>query len=321
MNQGFKIISGSFFDGVAVDIPSNNWTREIWRLQLEEMMRTGMDTGIMIRVGWNDSAMYDSPVMRTTLHEEDDLVEFLLTEADRIGMKMYVGLFDTYKYWPLNDWENEVAINERLIEELWERYGHHRSFYGWYISHEGDMKYHQHMIWRPLMLKAKSLDASKKILISPRYAGPKYHNPKMTPELHVKHFRYIFDQVGELVDAAAFMDGHVDFRDLPDYLETTSKLCAEYNISFWSNLETFDRDMPWRFPPLEWSKMRFKLEAAQPWAEKIITFEAPHFLSPYSMFPSAHGLYHRYLEYLADKHRITFKEGEVPCLKNTEFSH
>ncbi len=308
MNVPFKIVSGSFLDGVASDIPSNNWTREVWRKQLTDMKRIGMDTCIMIRVGWGDSAMYKSPVMRTTLYEEDDLVEFWLAEADRIGLKMYVGLFDTNDFWRVNDWENEIDVNLKLIEELWARYGHHPSFYGWYISHEGDMKFHQHLIWKPLMLKAKSYDSTKRILISPRYAGKKYGQSFMTPELHVKHFRYIYDQVGELIDEAAFMDGHVDFRELPEYLEATSKLSAEYNVAFWSNLETFDRDMPWRFPPIEWQKMQFKLEAAQQWAEKIITFEAPHFLSPYSLFPSAHGLYDRYLTYLTAKHNINFTE-------------
>ncbi len=296
--SAFKIVSGSFLDGIACDIPSNNWTRDVWSRQLEDMMRIGMDTAILIRVGWSDSAMYNSPVMKTTIYEEEDLVEFLLAEGDRLGMKFYMGLFDTHRHWLMNDWDNEIGVNLRLIEELWERYGRHSSFYGWYMSHEGDMHYYQHMIWKPLILKAKSYDAAKRILISPRYAGKKYNQPAMTPEIHVKHFRHVYDQVGELIDEAAFMDGHVDFRELPEYLEATAKLSAEYDIAFWSNLETFDRDMPWRFPPLEWQKMQFKLEAAQPWAEKIITFEAPHFLSPYSMFPSAHGLYNRYLNYL-----------------------
>ena len=300
--NGFKIISGTFLDGIASDIPSNNWTSTQWAEQFDIMKDMGIDTVLIIRVGYCDSSMYNSSVMNTTLYEENDLVEIFLSEADRTGINMFIGMFDTGTYWLKNDWEVEVEINSRLIEEIWQRYKHHKSFYGWYMSHEGDMKFHQEKIWKPLIKKAKSYDSNKKILISPRYAGIKYE-PRfaVTPELHYKHFNYIFGELTGLVDIAAFMDGHVDFCDLESFAKVTRKVCDEHNVSFWSNLETFDRDMPWRFPPIEWMKMRHKLEIVQPYVDKIITFEAPHFLSPLSMFPSAGNLYKRYLRYIENK--------------------
>ncbi len=51
--------------------------------------------------------------------------------------------------------------------------------------------------------------------------------------------------------------------------------------------------------------MRFKLETIQPYVEKIITFEAPHFLSPNPLFPSARKLHERYCGYLAELDRQT----------------
>lgn len=293
------VITGTFIDGIACDIPSNNWTREVWRTELEDEKELGIDTLIIIRTGWQDSAMYDSPVMRCLLHDPEDLLEFLLAEADRLELKVYIGLFDTGKFWMLNDWESEVAVNLRLIDELEARYLHHPSFYGWYLSHEGDMKFHQEKIWHPLARKMRTDTPDKKIMISPRYAGKKYE-PRfaVTPELHVKHFRYIYEQLEGLIDHAAFMDGHVDFRELPDFLAATRTVCDEYGIDFWSNLETFDRDMPWHFPAIEWTKMRFKLEAAQPHVSKIVTFEAPHFLSRHSCYPAAGRLRECYREYL-----------------------
>jgi hypothetical protein len=101
-----------------------------------------------------------------------------------------------------------------------------------------------------------------------------------------------------LIDAFAFMDGHVDFRELESFVKATHEVFEKHGVAYWSNLETFDRDMPWRFPPIEWMKMKHKLEVVQPYVEKIITFEAPHFLSPYSMFPSAANLYQRYMDYI-----------------------
>jgi hypothetical protein len=55
--------------------------------------------------------------------------------------------------------------------------------------------------------------------------------------------------------------------------------------------------MPIKFPPADWRYLRFKLETAAQIAEKIITFEFPHFVSPFSCYPSAHNLFERYVTY------------------------
>lgn len=294
-----KIVTGTFLDGVCSDIPSNNWGAGEWAKQFDVMKAMGMDTVVIIRVGWCDSAMYRSAAMNTTLYQEPDLVETMFREADRTRMKVYLGMYDSGRYWLVNDWEAEVSLNERVIEELWDRYRAHSSFHGWYLSHEGDTRYHPTRIWKPLCRKAKSYDATKKILASPRYWGIKYCGPgetPLTPEQHQRHFDMIWTEMEGLVNHAAFMDGHVHFRELPSFVQATHEVCKKHGVEFWSNLETFDRDMPWRFPPIEWMKLRHKLEVVQPYVEKVITFEAPHFLSPLSMFPSARTLYDRYCE-------------------------
>ena len=35
-NKKFLPLSGTFIDGVASDIPANNWTRAIWKKELAE---------------------------------------------------------------------------------------------------------------------------------------------------------------------------------------------------------------------------------------------------------------------------------------------
>ncbi|MFH1476230.1 MAG: DUF4434 domain-containing protein [Verrucomicrobiota bacterium] len=309
----FKIITGSFISAVACGIESQNWGRNDWRRQFDVMQAMGMDTVVIIRVGEVDSAMYKSKVMNTTIYEEDDLVELMFNEADRTGLKLYLGLYDTEYHWQRNDWDAEVAINKRLIEELWDKHKHHKSFYGWYITHEGMMEQHMPKIWKPLIQKIKTYDSKKKILVSPRYGGEKWYRGDssklcLTPELHYKHFDYIFGEMDGLIDYAAFMDGHTAFKSLAGFVEATHKICKRHKVGFWSNLEAFDRDQQnMRFPPIEWMKMRFKLEVVQPYVEKIIAFEASKFLSPYSMFISARNLYERYLEYIDKKGRFKIR--------------
>lgn len=299
----FKAITGTFVDGLATDVPSNNWNFEQWGRQFDNFKESGFDTVIIIRIGWNDSAMYKSEVMKTTLYEDDDLIEIMLRAAERAGINLYIGLYDTHKYWRVNDWENEVAVNRELIHEINERYSKFPAFKGWYMSHEGSMHFHQTKIWKPLVQEIKKFDTKRPILVSPRYHGRKFSPDfPISPAIHARHFDHILTEMEGLIDAYAFMDGHVDFSDLESFVKSTAEVFAKHEIAFWSNLETFDRDMPWKFPPIEWMKLRHKLEIVQPYVEKIITFEAPHFLSPYSMFPSAGNLYKRYIDYI-QKHK------------------
>lgn len=298
----FLPISGTFIDGICADIPSNNWQREDWALQFDTFKQDNIDTVIIIRVGFADSAMYKSEVMKTTLYDDEDLVEILLKEAERVGINLYIGLYDTHYYWAFNDWDNEVAINKELIYELYERYNKFSAFKGWYMCHECSLHTHSPKVWQPLCETIRSLDKERPIITSPRYHGPKA-DPKwpVPPDVHVKHFDYILNEMQGLISAYAFMDGHVHFKMLPEYVKVTSELFQKHNISFWSNLETFDRDMPWKFPPIEWNKFRYKLETVQPYVDKIISFELPHFLSPYSMWPSARNLHKKYISYLKNK--------------------
>ena len=66
----------------------------------------------------------------------------------------------------------------------------------------------------------------------------------------------------------------------------------------WTNAESFDRDMPIKFLPIKFEKLRLKLEAARVAGyDKAITFEFSHFMSPQSSYTQAHHLYNRYQEY------------------------
>ena len=61
---------------------------------------------------------------------------------------------------------------------------------------------------------------------------------------------------------------------------------------------SFDRDMPIKFLPIKFDKLRMKLEAAaRQKYDKAITFEFSHFMSPQSAYLQAGHLYDRYKEY------------------------
>ena len=300
--MAFVPITGTFLDGISCDIPSNNWTPDIWEREFARYRDNGIDEAYIIRVGWGDSMMYASKVMQCTLCPEMDMVQLFLDLGAKYNVRIYMGLFDTRKYWPQNDWPSEVSVNTELIHELNERYGKHPAFYGWYMSHEGSMSFHQTQIWKPLCREIKKFDTKRPIMVSPRYAGKKWSKEyPISPKVHCQHFDYILNEMEGLIDIYAPMDGHVPFNELDSYMEGMAEVLKKYGARYWSNLETFDRDMPWKFPPIEFAKLKYKLEVAEKYVEKIISFELPHFMSPDSCYPAAQHLYNRYMAYAAKR--------------------
>ncbi len=86
--------------------------------------------------GYHGKAYYPSKLFtgRMPIATPDPL-EAILSEADRLGMQVMpgVGMYAFFDYTKGSlDWHKQVAA------ELWERYGHHPSFYGWYVSEEKD---------------------------------------------------------------------------------------------------------------------------------------------------------------------------------------
>jgi len=103
----------------------------------------------------------------------------------------------------------------------------------------------------------------------------------------------------------AFQDGHVDYDELGEFLSINKQLCDQYDMECWTNSETFDRDMPIKFLPIKWDKLKLKLDiAASAGIENAITFEFSHFMSPQSAYLQAGHLYNRYKSYLESSSNI-----------------
>lgn len=293
-------ITGTFLDEITHDIPAQNWGHKEWLAEFDVMQSIGIDTVIIIRAGYKQSVIFPSKVIHAFLVNEDDLARLFLEAAAAREMKLFFGIYDSGLYWVNNDWQKEVAINKEFINEVLDRYGHYKSFYGWYLTHEvshGEKNYIKLATAIGEYCKLQTPD--KPTLISPYYHGEKInsHN-SITVAEHEKIWGEIFSEISGVVDICAFQDGHVHYDELETWTQATRRIADEAGMKIWSNCESFDRDMPFKFPPIDWRKMKSKLLATYKYVEKIITFEFSHFMSPHSMWPSAGNLFKHYQEFI-----------------------
>lgn len=309
-------IRATFLDEVSWDIPHQNWGVKEWNRDFRAMKAIGIDTVVMIRSGlgrWIASPFESILKTEEVYYPPVDLTEMFLTLADRHGMAFYFGMYDSGKYWIEGSFQKEIDLNLRLIDEVWAKYGHHASFRGWYLSQEVSRRTkNMSKIYAEVGKHAKAVSGNLTTLVSPYIHGVKTDqvmagDKAITVKEHEHEWNEILTNVEGAVDILAFQDGQVDYHELPGYLEVNKKLADAHGMRCWTNIESFDRDMPIRFLPIKWEKLLLKLEAARKAGmENAITFEFSHFMSPHSCYSQAAGLYERYREHFKDRSQGNF---------------
>ena len=85
--------------------------------------------------GYHGRAYYPSKLFpeRMPIAAEDP-IEAIFSEADKLGMQVCpgIGMYAWFDYSA-----DSLAWHIKVAEEVWERYGHHPSFYAWKVAEEG----------------------------------------------------------------------------------------------------------------------------------------------------------------------------------------
>jgi len=310
INNALKI-TGTFLDEISHDIPHQNWGEKEWDMDFRNMKAIGIDTVILIRSGYRKFITYPSPYLlkKGCYMPSTDLLDMFLRLAQRYDMTFYFGLYDSGEYWDTGNLFHEIEHNKYVIEEVWKHYGErYNSFGGWYISGEISRKTKGAIdAFASLGKQCKEISGGLPTFISPWIDGKKAvmtasamltKDESVSVQQHEREWEEIFDGIKNSVDACAFQDGHISYDELDAFFEVNKKLADKYGLKCWTNAETFYRDMPVKFLPIKFDKLRMKLEAAKRAGyEKGITFEFSHFMSPQSAYLQAGHLYNRYKEY------------------------
>jgi len=115
------------------------------------MRSAGIDTIVLVSVGHvrtdtrdvsgyslaPDGLLYPSGLVPAGKRPSRDLLETILSLADRSGMKVYLGSLQTAADWTDGtEFAALRAYNRRVATEVIRRYGRHSSLRGWYFAQE-----------------------------------------------------------------------------------------------------------------------------------------------------------------------------------------
>ena len=303
------VVRGGFaqiFTGMVSTVSEMN-SEYSWYLQLKGMKDLGMEYLVLSGAAdYNDKKTLlktgrtvDAGYKYEQVYGCTDVYEAILNAADELDMDVYMGTISGV------DFASPVAkidlINgvihdsEYVIRDLFEQYGHHKSFVGYYLVDEQCdywMTYANGVKYGRMVYKAQSdlireLDPDAKVMIAPAIwrsgvytsAGSAMYNmikPEKEGERPVVDIVAAQDCLGrtnELYVTDAVFD------EYGKYCEEWAKNVRKAGAEFWHDAEVFEQTYTYkRYDELVRS---FGYEAKL--SGSIIVFDIPHYLSPFPL--------------------------------------
>ncbi len=223
-------------------------TDEGWKQQVYSMHKIGITSILIQNVfdsphyvnqhsmtadTYDGKAFYDSRLYpdRMPLSCEDP-IEAILSAADECGMAVFpgVGMYAWFDFSPESlEWHKRVTV------ELNERYGHHPSFYGWYVSEEimGALYYGYDPVpdenyrdiqdfFRAYKAFVHELTPTKPVALAPNNIHMHWYR---------EQWRGILQNVDILIPFA--------FARSENNISEIAGMCAETGTHFWVDMEIF----------------------------------------------------------------------------------
>lgn len=149
-NRHIKPIMGSWFEFTHSFAPEGKYwnpvlpqfTEQQWKDKIKEIHEAGLEYLVLMAIANDGKTFYPSKLQPRYDYVCQDPLEAVLSAADECGIKFFV----SNDFW--SDWRNghnmmtdaEVAkLREKGMNEVAEKYAHHKSFYGWYYPNESGL--------------------------------------------------------------------------------------------------------------------------------------------------------------------------------------
>ncbi|MFD0696454.1 DUF4434 domain-containing protein [Paenibacillus sp. GCM10027628] len=308
-NTNILPISGTWFDfhhpnpyeGDYWNSTTDQFTAGDWELKISEMVDAGMDTLILMSVALHGKTFYPSDVIkyRWNLICPDPL-EAVLKVADRLDVAVFIGLgfFNTPILHTFGSDGDKTTLRYDVAVELSERYGHHRSFKGWYFPVEAAIEEYfpeSYLEYVNTLSKHCRKLGPEKIMIAPYGTRTIRADSKFVEQLKALEVDYIAyqDEVGVAKTMVSELDGiYAGLREAHD----------KAGIPLWADVEIFKFHGKVLLPaPFE--RVKGQLEVASKYVDKICCYQYLGMMnkpdSPvHAGHPTSPKLYRDYMEFI-----------------------
>ncbi len=320
-NPNIKPISGSWFEFQHLGpVESEYWdkhlaafTTEQWKEKVYEIREIGMEYLVLMSIAAFDQAFYPSSLAPQFKMACDDPLEAVLTAADECGIKFFVS----------NDfWGNghdaymmmrDMSVREKRVksmEEIVARYGHHKSFYGWYFPNEAQLQPYFTDAFvdyvNDCTRVARSLTPNSVNLIAPYYIIWAKNDDKFLKQIENLDIDIVAYQDGVGVNHTKLGDAGNRFKILYDVHKKAGR------SRLWADMELFyfEQGTKGNLMPADFETRIIKqMEDISPYVEKILVYQYIGIMNKpdskaHAGHPDSVRLYNQYKAWLDRQKRI-----------------
>ncbi len=150
-NPSVKPIEGSWFEfqhhsaveGKYWNPTLEKFTAEQWTQKVKEIAKAGLKYLVLLDVAIYNKSFYPSTLAPQHELGCEDPLETILTAADKYGIRFFIsnGFWGNWvQPWFLMQDPEVNKLRLKSMNEIAEKYAHHKSFYGWYYPNETGIK-------------------------------------------------------------------------------------------------------------------------------------------------------------------------------------
>jgi hypothetical protein len=254
-----------------------NYTSEQWALAVREPAEIGMEYMVLLAIGKDSKAFYDTPLLPKLKMACENPIEALLAAADKCHVRFFLSSdwFGPWDYQCLRD-PARVQARFQMMGEIARQYGHHRSFYGWYWPNEAALgpyftaEFISYV--NACTREARQLMPRAKTLIAPYGTSQAVYDDRFVRQL---------EQLD--VDIVAYQDEVGCLRMNPAQSAVAfEKLRRAHDRvpqrALWADVEVFAWEGPPNKPtsaliPAPFSRVKQQLEAVSPFVDTILIYQ------------------------------------------------
>ena len=255
--------------------------KEQWEAKVDEIASVGMKYIVLMdtAIEYKEYAesYFDTDIFPFADMACKDPIGALLNAAERNGIKVFIscGFYGDWEH-PMENMTSPMVTERafKAMEQLWEKYGHYKSFYGWYFPDETCINGYFHPAFIEYVNRysahAHKIASHTKTLIAP-YGT----NRLIADDKYVEQLKSLD------VDIIAYQDEVGVRKSKPeDTAEYYKNLRKAHDLAgkakLWADMEVFDFEgevYASALIPASWERIERQLASIKPFVDEILIYQ------------------------------------------------